>query len=606
MNSVLNKTLKTTTPRMNKKFMTGLAIDVFDTIPQYLDEMIKISLSKLGSSVPLRYIGIQRITPEEELMEDAYGRATNKPVDISSNNVILYKFMFEYNGEYMPMYIYLGYVEPGNVFTISGTHYVVTPVLTDLVLSVKPDEIFVRLHRDKIHVRSEKKRIKLNNNSTPELMRYLYSNIFNAGGKDKSKPEKIRPNFKTPLGLYLLCKYGLDYTIRNFCKLNVNDVKIIYDSNDNIEVDDEYNIYGSVGEKPRGYVRSSQYRKHRVKILVKKGIVPDAILSNIIVSIITSFDMINGEIEEELVDAIQRSDLDSPRGEKAIWRVLLGKSIYRDFISIEKVIKDIEEHIENLDDYVDDVIKRLLLSSGIVANNFWELLVYIFKVYVDAVNNAKTYSANINNVYVDIYYYICYEIIVGFNRAIKVIKQRKEKLGTRIPSKDEVKRILNKHVSEKIIYKLIKSSQQSLAMAQADVANDSLYYKLTSQLENQNRGEGVRRGGKTPFPDSIKTLAGYMLSFGSLLYLIKAAPSPSLRGNPWMQLDNVGHIVIDNELKPTINKLDKIFKGITDADFEFVNALNNNDEQEDADDACDDVSITPNDDNDDIDINSED
>ena len=191
MNSVLNKTLKTTTPRMNKKFMTGLAIDVFDTIPQYLDEMIKISLSKLGSSVPLRYIGIQRITPEEELMEDAYGRATNKPVDISSNNVILYKFMFEYNGEYMPMYIYLGYVEPGNVFTISGTHYVVTPVLTDLVLSVKPDEIFVRLHRDKIHVRSEKKRIKLNNNSTPELMRYLYSNIFNAGGKDKSKPEKI-------------------------------------------------------------------------------------------------------------------------------------------------------------------------------------------------------------------------------------------------------------------------------------------------------------------------------------------------------------------------------------------------------------------------------
>lgn len=574
MNSVLDKTLKTTTPRMNKKFMTGLAVNVFDTIPNYLDEMIKISLSKLGSNVPLRYVGVQRITPEEELMEDAYGRAATKPADISSNSVILYKFIFEYNGEYFPKYIYLGYVNPGNIFTISGTHYVVTPVLTDLVMSVKPDEIFVRLHRDKIHIRSEKKRIKLNDNQTPELMRYLFSNIFNAGGKDRSKLDRVRPNFKTPLGLYLLCKYGLDFTIRNFCRLRAGDVKIVYDKDEILETDEEYNVYGTVGERPRGFAKSSVYRKHRIKVLVRKGITPDAILSNIIVSIIISFDMINGEIEEELVDAINRCDLDSPKGEKAIWRVLLGKSIYRDFISIEKIIKDIEEHMENLNDYVDDVIKRLLLSSGVVANNFWELLVHIFRIYVDAVNNAKIYSSNLNNVYVDIYYYICYDFIVGFNRAIKDIKQRAEKLGPmQLPARDEVKKLINNYVSEKLIYSLIKSSQQSLAITQADVANDSLYYKLTSQLENQNRGEGVRRGGKTSFPDSIKTLAGYMLSFGSLLYLIKTAPSPSLRGNPWMELDDIGHIVIKNEIKPTIDELDKIFRGITDADSDFINNL---------------------------------
>ena len=84
-----------------------------------------------------------------------------------------------------------------------------------------------------------------------------------------------------------------------------------------------------------------------------------------------------------------------------------------------------------------------------------------------------------------------------------------------------------------------------------------------------------------------------MFCFGSLLYLIKAAPSPSLRANPWGQWDEAtGHIIIPDHLKASIEKLDHALRGVTDADNvpEELKALNddmledlNNEEREDDD-----------------------
>ena len=57
-----------------------------------------------------------------------------------------------------------------------------------------------------------------------------------------------------------------------------------------------------------------------------------------------------------------------------------------------------------------------------------------------------------------------------------------------------------------------------------------------------------------------------MFAYGSLLYLIKSAPSPSLRANPWGQWDEItGHVIIPEHLQPAIDKLDAALRGVTDA-----------------------------------------
>lgn len=593
MDSLLAKALDEHTPRMNDKLVRGIAKGVFESIPDYINKMIEISMEKINPNIDLRYKGYKICTPEEELMEDALSRASNKPADIAANNAYLAVFEFEHNGQPMPKYIYLPFCDPGNIFVISGTKYVVMPILTDLVISVKPDKIFVRLHRDKIHVTSERKRVILNDNPNPEMPKLLFSSILNSGSKDKMKP-----GGKTPLGLYLLCKYGLRETLKKYTNLKEGDIIIKYDPYDKIKANEikDYDIYSTVGERPKNYDKGAVYRKHKIKVLVHKDVKLDALLTNIIGGIIISFDIANGRIEEDLVkfldeglllrqkyediiakypkpskteikeiEAVSKPYRKNLMQEKNIWRLLLGRGMYKSEISVDKIIVDLEEHITALDSYVDEIIRRKLANVGVMIEDFWDMLVYIIGIYAHSVNNAKEYNRNVNHIHIDIHYYICYYIIIGFNRAIKQINQRYEKLGQRSPSKEEIKKIINNNISEKVIYNLVKSSSASLALAQADVSNDSLYYKATAQLENQNRGEGVHRGGKTPFPDNIKTLTASMFAYGSLLYLIKSAPSPSLRANPWGQWDELtGHVIIPEHLQPAIDKLDAALRGVTD------------------------------------------
>lgn len=591
MNPILSRALKSTTPEINHKLVRGIAKDTFAKIPMYLNEMIQIGLGKLNPNIDLQYKGYRIITPEEELMEDVYSRLSAKSADIAHNNTYLCCFEFTYNGIPYPKYIYLPYADDGNIFVVSGTSYVVMPVLTDLVISVKPNQLFIRLHIDKINVFSELRRVILNDKPNPELIRMIYTSML------KGPSDKMRTHAKTPLGLYLLCKFGLRYTIEKICRLKYEQFQVVYDPNNLItpETHPDYNIYSTVGEKPKGYERNLFYRKHAIKVLIDKNVDMDPMVTNVLAGIMVTFDLVNGAVEEDMDKALKEHNTAK---EISIWRIMLGRAMYKNDISIDKIIDDVKQHIDAIDDYVDVILKRRLASGNVMIEDFWALVIYVINTYTQSVNNAKEYNRDINNVYLGLLYYICYDMITGINKAIKQLNQRYNKNGGRPPSKDELRRLISTELSEKSIFKLVKSSSSSLALGQADVSNDSLYFKLTALLENQNRGNGVRRGGKTVFPESIRTLSATHAVFGSPLYLIKQAPSGTLRANPFGQFDfSTGRIIIKDDLKPAVEMLEQILRGVTaipdelkelDNDIEEIDEEqhleeNNEEEEDDAD-----------------------
>lgn len=559
MNSVLARSLVSSTPQINDETVNGIAPAVFDTIPEYLNRMIKISMGRINKNVDFKYHGYYFPSPEEELMEDVYSRASNKPADITQNDVYLCCFKFTYNGTSIPKYIYLPFAEPGNLFTVSGTRYVVMPVITDLVISVKPDHLFVRLHKDKISVFAELRRVILNGNPAPELMKMLWCAIL------KGPNDKMRPNPKTPLGLYLLAKFGLRKVLRDYCLVDPTLVNIIYDENDAVYDDpkivNNYNIYSSVGERPKGYDRGSSYHVHKIKILVHKDLDMDPMLTNLVIGVMYILDLVNGQVEEDLAKFIADRNV---KKEIATWRFLLCKGVYKNIVTVDKINEDIEQHMDALDDYMDEILHAKLKHTGVIVPEFWDLVAHLINIYSASINNAKEYNRNPNSVYLDLNYIICYDIIVGFNRAIKQINQRMEKVGSKQPSRDEIKRIIGNDVSEKVIFNLVKSSSSSLALASADNSGDSFYYKGTAMIENQNRGNGVRRGGKTPFPDNMKVLHPYHVVIGCAQYLTKSAPSPLLRLNPYARFDpETGHVIIPEDLQKTVDGLDKILSGMS-------------------------------------------
>jgi hypothetical protein len=81
----------------------------------------------------------------------------------------------------------------------------------------------------------------------------------------------------------------------------------------------------------------------------------------------------------------------------------------------------------------------------------------------------------------------------------------------------------------------------------------------------QSRGNGVRRGTKSQFPESTKTLKGHDIFLGSMLFLNKKAPTPRFKMNLYTHYDvNTGRLIIPDDIKETIDKLDVLLRGKTE------------------------------------------
>lgn len=563
MNKLLLKTLDDNTKRFNHTCISGMAKPVFEDIPNYLEKIFRESITRIHPDINFKFLGIKRVCPEEELLEDNYTKARGKDPDLARNDVYLTLFKFEYNKEVINKYIYLPFANRGNIMTISGTPYVVTPVITDLVVSVNSNFLFVRLYQDKFNIYNEQKNIAVNTHVTPDRMikeRMVYVSMLS------NNKDLMKKHAKTPYALYLLAKYGIRETLSKYTNLKYGeDFWLVYDKNNEINVDlEKYTVYSTTyndyGLKPKGYDQSSVYLKQNVKIVVKNEYVTDILILNLVLAITYCLDMTPGAIEKEIANIINERNLDK---EIYCWRYLLAKTVLKSRLSTEKIITDINQHMLELDTYLDTVSKEKL-SSIVKLDNYYDFVTYIIKSYTDSISNSRQHNSNVSNIYVDLYYYICYDIIIGFNRAIKSINNRYKKGGTP-PKIKEILKILNLELKEKIIFDLIKSSKCSLALSGVDYSGDNLYIKLTSNLENQNRGDGVRKGGDEKFPASLRTIQGPDCVYGSPLFLTKTAPTGKLRLSPWAQIDTqTGAIIIPDDLKPTIDNLSNTLKGVKD------------------------------------------
>lgn len=91
----------------------------------------------------------------------------------------------------------------------------------------------------------------------------------------------------------------------------------------------------------------------------------------------------------------------------------------------------------------------------------------------------------------------------------------------------------------------------------------------------QNRGQGVRRGGKTQLPETSRSLKASDLGFGSLLFLGKNLPSPRFKQNLYLNYDIMsGKIDHNKDMNNRIHQLDKLLSGretvnskISDSEF---------------------------------------
>lgn len=468
MNPIFSNMVKTHTPRFNKDVTEGASSQILKTLPAFLDSFIKTSIHSLSKNVNLVYKGYRKLTPKEEFNR-LFSNAENKVTyDLAVSDIYMIELLFDYNGVPMNKYLYLPYTERGNLIRISNTTYHILPVLSDTVISPSHKEVFVRLLKDKLTFRGTTRNFILNGEKIPGEV--IHSNIL------KVNKTQIQDNIGKPLSpiaLYVLAEMGF----RRLCEKYFNTDKIIVTNEEVGNYVNDYNIYESTKIKPRG-LKEVVYNGHDIKILVPKSIPITSMLENFIFGLIYVLDIFP-EQSNDLIFLLNKGDINK---EKLYWRILLGRISYTNSYSVERIVVDVNEHFNTLQGYMDSLIKTKLKENKIYVDSFFDLLMVITDNYNLWLLNSKEYNGNINNRYIDIIYYIMYDIIVGFNKVILAINKRVQK---RQLSEKEISKIFLNELTPRIIFRLVKSKAQNLSVMLADYTSDIMYPKVTAVLEDR-------------------------------------------------------------------------------------------------------------------------
>lgn len=483
MNTVLSNTIDKYCPKFNKNVTNGTAKGILETIPAFFDDIIKSSIKSLNPDIPFKYKGYRKMTPKEEFNSMLVSDNNKTKYDLAESYIYMAEYVFEFDGHEIRRPLYLPFAEDGNLIRISNTQYHIVPVLSDTVISPSHDKVFVRLLKDKLLFESQSRNFVVNGERVPGKI--IYTEIV------KVQNMNIKDYIGKPLtsvSLYVLGEHGFRGTMNRYFGTD----KWIVTDGDVEKYRNDYNVYESTKMKPRS-LKENTYIGHDLKICIHKDVPVTALLENFIYGIIYTLDILPNNCKDlvrvvnavgpEHLISLNKNGKDPLSKELLFWRILLGRVIYKNSFTVDRIVVDMNDHFDNLQGYLDNQIKEKLNENGIVCEDFFDLLMKIVENYNIWLINSKEYNSDVRNRYIDILYYIMYDLIIGFNKVILAINKRASKKAS-LSVKEVVKIIINE-LSTRKIFSIAKSSNSSLCLLSVDSSLDIKYPKVTAILEDR-------------------------------------------------------------------------------------------------------------------------
>jgi hypothetical protein len=429
MNVVMAEMLEKETYKFNSEIVNGFATDEIKNAPEYIDAIIR---SSMRSATPLlEYHGYRILSPKEEY--EALFTTGNNMInyDFAKSDLYNIELMLSYNKvKIKKRHLSLPFLDAGGLMDISDTTYHIIPVLSDTVISPNEKEVFIRLLRDKLTFKRLNYNILQNGKSISGDI--IHSTIYRTAGRTFKDD---LGNIVTPIALYILADIGYEDTFLKYTGVK----PIITYEKDVSNYVDKFHIFESTKIKP-SKLKNNNYIGHNVKILVPKDVILTPLINNLISGLIYTLD-VNPKNTVEMVNCINSNDKNK---EIMFWKIMLGNIIFKNNYSVDRVYADMIDHFISLRSYIDDLIKDKLAEISTFVENFSDLLAVILGQFSFWLLNNKTHSNNIFNRYLDVMYYILFDIILGINKTIFDISRKSYK---KILNDKEVARSLNSSLS---------------------------------------------------------------------------------------------------------------------------------------------------------------
>lgn len=561
----------------NKNIAEGLAVSHLKRVEDYIDAVFRSFA--LTAPPGLTYIGCRRCTPDEAYNLQAKKQGSRSTFDVAQSYIYLMRYDFGYEGHVITRYLQLPYVGKGGMLFMGGGRFGITPILADRVLSIDEDFIFLRLLMAKLTVKRESK-VYMAGGEVEDVY-VAWSRIYNTQSRD-SKPTPRKP--KCTLVHYLFCKYGFEETFRCFGKETPNDrgcTPIVGDDKTitmELYPPDQWVICESRKKAPL-FLQRTFYEPSLIRLAIRKEEYTPMV-RNLVAGFYYVVDLYPRRMQAPWVKEIGQ------------WRILLGNIIWPGDHNHGHLARDVDDHLNSLDGYLDALNKDKLAVIGLPCDNVYELFGVTIKNINEWLLGPIDRVSTMYDKELQILYYVCMQITEAICKlGFKLQAAQKKPLDRK-----KITTFMNLHLKKGIIFGITHEHGEVTSQS---TPGDNMALKITAQLVPQSKST-MKKGqhSRSVATDSALRLHASIAEVGGYANLPKNEPTGRSRINPTLMVSSTGlvlrkekYLVLLDKVQDTITRktdsrrLDEIdLNELIDPDeLKEARRENQNEDTEDAD-----------------------
>lgn len=518
MDQFFSDKIKGDTPTINPLIANGLATEHMKYTEDYIHNVWKAVSRDFPKG--LEYVGCERCTPLEEHAHATSKKNNRRSFDIARSDTYLMKYLFRYNGVMLPpRFIYLPFVSDAGFINMGGSRFAISPVLSDKVISLGTTNVFVRLLRDKLTFERIPHNLVIDGKR--ELVNVVWSLIYHK----PSNVDNVKSSVKAKCSLthYLFCKYGFTQTFNIYGKCN----PVV--GSDDITVENypekDWVIAESSTIKPRGNFEQP-YRPSQLKLAIRRSEFTPMV-KQMVAGFFYIVDHFPSRLNKPYLDNI------------SLWKVLMGLIVFPGNIGEGKLLQDITEHFDSLDEYIDSIVSSKLKDIGYKCETIYDLFAVVIDSFSDWLLKAKD---SINSMY-DKELTTLYFVLMPITSPIFKLHFKLKKAASKKVLKDtDIITHMSAIVKPGIIFAI---TSQHNGVSTVSYSGDNKFFEVTSMLVPQKTSGKGAQNDRAAINDPARRLHVSVAEVGAYLSFTKSDPSGRSQVNPHIRLDEKGTIVRD-------------------------------------------------------------
>lgn len=537
--------IKSDTPQINMVLAEGLARTHMRYVTNYVDDVIRSA--SIGFPNGLVYNGYRICDVAEEWRASLKPKnkkrrvktppgaknTGSKTYDTSRTDFFLVELSFSYKGkELQKRQIYLPFVGQGGSIYISGTKWYISPVLADRVISVGPEQIFVRLLRDRLTFSRTGVWCKRDDDVVRTDL--VHSRIYH---NRKDRDRGATNNAFTSMPHYLFCKNGFEGTMIKYTGVKP---MVGYHLEDKLDKA-EWIIFRSQGIAPKGMTRRRKiinWKAPDIQVAVKRSEYNQSVMPYI-AALFYVADYFPSQITPDLVN--------SPDG----WIAPMGYMLFSEVNNRGKIEESVRKHLSSLDDYADSIVVQSMAEIGLTINNIYDFFAIITDKFPSWISNNQAQVNSMYNKELSVLYFVLFDVIKAIFNLFFALKanSRKELLDK------DIDKLMKENLKPGLCYQLGKTHGEVTSIS---YSGDNMAFKATSTLTPQtSTSKHVKKvGDRGAASDPTKRLHPSIAEVAAISCMPKSDPTGHSRINHYALLNPSMNMIERNP--KFIELLDKI------------------------------------------------